>query len=239
MKTMIRALLLLAALLATPAALAESQFKLLVFAMPGKYHYEYIPIARDSLEQMAKLHSFELVWTNKPETFDGDLTQYAAVMFLNTPGEELNAGQRARFEAYMRGGGNAMIVHRAAITPPDNWPWYEKLVGRRVGVHPKLQMGVVTVTDHSFPATFALPDRWVWSDEFYVTTSPYDVRINTVLGVDESSYDPTKIWPGQVVKGMGRDTRSPGTMTMRGGACSSRRWGMRARCTATKPISTT
>lgn len=205
MKIMIRALLLLAALLATPAALAESQFKLLVFAMPGKYHYEYIPIARDSLEQMAKLHSFELVWTNKPETFDGDLTQYAAVMFLNTPGEELNTGQRARFEAYMRGGGNAMIVHRAAITPPNNWPWYEKLVGRRVGVHPKLQTGVVTVTDRGFPATFALPDRWVWSDEFYVTTNPYDVRINTVMGVDESSYDPTKIWPGQVAKGMGRD----------------------------------
>lgn len=184
MTMMIRALLALAALVLSPAALAESHFRLLVFAMPGKYHYEYIPIARDSLEQLARLHSFDLVWSNKPEAFDGDLSRYAAVMFLNTPGEELNAGQRAKFEAYMRAGGNAMVVHRAAITPPGNWPWYEKLVGRRVGVHPMLQTGVVTVTDRSFPATFALPDRWVWSDEFYVTTNPYDVRINIVMGVD-------------------------------------------------------
>ena len=163
---MMRVLLAIAALFVAPAAMAESQFKLLVFAKANTYHYEYIPIARDSLEQMARLHSFELVWTRHPESFDEDLSQYAAVMFLNSPGEELNAGQRAKFEAYMRGGGNAMIVHRAAITPPGEWPWYEKLVGRRVGVHPMVQTGVVTVEDRNFPAAFALPDRWVWSDEF-------------------------------------------------------------------------
>ena len=196
-----------AALLLAAAAdtLAEDQFKLLVLAMPGKDHDEYIPIARDSLERMAKLHAFELTYTNKPQVFEGDLTQYAAVMFLNTPGEELTAAQRAKFEAYMRGGGNAIVVHRAAITPPNDWVWYEKMVGRSVGPHPKLQTGVVTVVDKSFPATFGLPERWVWSDEFYTFTNPYNVRINPVLNVDESSYDPTLIWPGQTVKGMGKD----------------------------------
>ncbi|MGB9989187.1 ThuA domain-containing protein [Massilia sp. SM-13] len=188
-----------------PNSWAESQFKLLVLAMPGKYHYEYIPIARDSLERMAKLHSFEFTWTNKTQDFDGDLKQYAAVMFLNTPGEELSPSQRRKFEDYMRAGGNAIVVHRAAITPPDNWPWYEKLVGRRIGVHPKLQTGVVTVLDKSFPATYGLPERWIWSDEFYTMSNPYNIRINTVLGVDESTYDPRKIWPGQVSEPMGKD----------------------------------
>ena len=188
-----------------PDALADNQFKLLVLAIPNKYHYEYIPIARDSLERLAKLHAFELVWTNKTQVFEGDLRQYAAVMFLNTPGEELNPAQRARFEEYMRGGGNAIVVHRAAITPADNWPWYEKLVGRRVGVHPMLQTGVVTTVDKGFPATYGLPERWIWSDEFYVTTNPYNVKINPVLNVDESSYDPRKIWPGQVSEPMGKD----------------------------------
>jgi hypothetical protein len=192
-------------LLAAAPAIADSQYKLLVLAMPGKYHYEYIPIARDSLEQLAKLHAFDLTYTNKPQVFDGDLKQYAAVMFLNTPGEELNPAQRAKFEDYMRGGGNAIVVHRAAITPPNGWVWYEKLVGRSVGVHPMLQTGVVTVLDNGFPATYGLPQRWVWSDEFYVLTNPYNVTIHPVLGVDESSYDPEKIWPGQVSKGMGRD----------------------------------
>ena len=193
------------ALAAAADALADSQFKLLVLAMPGKYHYEYIPIARDSLEKLGKLHAFDITYTHRPEAFDGDLKQYAAVMFLNTPGEELNAGQRAKFEAYMKGGGNAIVVHRAAITPPGEWPFYEKLVGRRVGVHPMLQTGVVTVEDKGFPATYGLPERWIWSDEFYVTTNPYNVKIHPVLNVDESSYDPEKIWPGQVSKGMGKE----------------------------------
>ncbi|WBS05320.1 ThuA domain-containing protein [Pseudoduganella sp. SL102] len=205
MKSVLTTIAAACTLLAAGASHADSQFKLLVLAMPGKYHYEYIPIARDSLERLAKLHSFEFTYTNKPAVFDGDLKQYGAVMFLNTPGEELNAAQRANFEAYMRGGGNAVVVHRAAITPPNGWVWYEKLVGRSVGPHPMLQTGVVTVVDKAFPATFGLPDRWIWSDEFYVTTNPYNVKIDTVLGVDESSYDPTKIWPGQSVQGMGKD----------------------------------
>ena len=202
---MIRLAIAFLALLAPGTAWAQAQYKLLVLAIPNKYHYEYIPVARDSLEHLAKLHAFEMVWTNKTETFDGDLSQYAAVMFLNTPGEELNPAQRAKFEAYMRGGGNAIVVHRAAITPAGAWPWYERLVGRRVGVHPMLQTGIVTITDRSHPATFGVPDRWIWSDEFYTTTNPYKVNISTVLSVDENSYDPRKIWPGQVSLPMGRD----------------------------------
>ncbi|KHL25476.1 hypothetical protein PK98_01930 [Croceibacterium mercuriale] len=194
----------LALLLPLPAA-AQSQYKLLVLARPSTYHYEYIPIARDSLERLARLHAFDLVYTNKIEVFEDDLQQYAAIMFLNTAGSELTQPQRRRFEEYMRAGGNAMIVHRAAIMPVDDWPWYEKLVGRTVGVHPMLQTGVVTTVDRGFPATYGLPERWLWSDEFYVTTNPHGIAINPVLNVDETSYDPTKIWPGQVSHRMGAD----------------------------------
>ena len=198
--------MLAAAVLAAPAAwAADSQYKLLVLAIPNKYHYEYIPVARDSLEKLAKLHAFTFTYTNKPEAFDGDLKQYAAVVFLNTPGEELNPAQRANFEAYMRAGGNAVVVHRAAITPPNGWVWYEKLVGRSFKTHPMLQTGAVDVVDKNFPATFGIPPRWIWSDEWYETTNPYKVAIHPVLNVDESSYDPTRIWPGQVATGMGRE----------------------------------
>ncbi|WP_206245406.1 ThuA domain-containing protein [Novosphingobium terrae] len=205
---MTRIILMLTAIFVaiSPAhARAESQYRILVVAIPNKYHYEYIPVARDSLEHLAKLHEFSMVWTNQPSAFEGDLKQYAAVMFLNTPGEELNDKQRAAFEDYMRGGGNVIVVHRALIMPKRDWPWYEKMVGRSFVTHPMLQTGVVTVEDSSFPASFALPARWIWSDEFYVTANPYAVPIHTVLGIDESSYDPTRIWPGQVARPMGRD----------------------------------
>jgi type 1 glutamine amidotransferase len=184
---------------------ADTQFKLLVLAMPNKYHYEYIPIARDSLEQLARLHNFELAYTNRPETFEGDLKQYAAIVLLNTAGEEMNPAQRSRFEAYVRGGGNAVIVHRAMIAPQDGWVWYEKLVGRSFKIHPIVQTGVIDTVDKGFPATYGVPQRWIWSDEWYELTNPYKVTIHPVLNVDESSYDPTRIWPGQVATGMGRE----------------------------------
>lgn len=198
-------MLLCAWLLLAANSYADNQYKLLVLAMPGKYHYEYIPIARDSLEHLAKLHAFELTYTNKPEVFDGDLSQYAAIMFLNTPGEELSAPRRKKFEDYMRAGGNAMLVHRALIIPPNTWPWFEKLIGRTTGNHPMLQTGVADVVDKNFPATYGLPSRWLWSDEWYVFTNPHQITIHPVLTVDESTYDPTRIWPGQVSHGMGKD----------------------------------
>jgi hypothetical protein len=195
----------MAGLLLASGAEADTQYKVLVLAMPSKYHYEYIPIARDSLERLGKLHAFEMTYTNKPEVFDGDLAQYAAVMFLNTPPEELNEARRRRFEDYMKHGGNAMLVHRSLIIPERTWPWFEKLIGRHVGTHPMLQTGVADVVDKKFPATYGLPQRWIWSDEWYVFDNPHQISIHPVLNVDESSYDPTKIWPGQVAHGMGQD----------------------------------
>ncbi|MGV7208498.1 ThuA domain-containing protein [Oxalobacteraceae bacterium A2-2] len=198
-------ILTIAGLLLAASSHADSQYKLLVLAIPNKYHYEYIPVARDSLEQLAKLHAFEFTWTNRPESFEGDLKQYAAVVFLNTAAEELSPVQRRKFEDYIHGGGNAVLVHRALIIPPNAWPFYEKMVGRSFKIHPMLQTAVVDVVDSSFPATYGLPLRWIWSDEWYEFTNPYQVKINPVLNVDENSYDPARIWPGQVATGMGRE----------------------------------
>ena len=205
MKVIVRAFAALFCIFMTSPSLAEDQFKLLVIATPSKYHYEYIPVARESLERLARLHSFAVTWTSDPAVFDGDLRPYAAVLFLNTPAEQLSEAQRQHFEDYMRAGGNAMVVHRAAIIPPKAWPWYEKLVGRSFINHPKIQTAVLTVADKGFPAAFGLPDRWIWSDEFYVTENPFNMTIHPVLNVDEASYDPTRIWPGQVGKRMGKD----------------------------------
>lgn len=200
-----RLLAVLFCFLLPAASRAEDQFEVLVIATPSKYHYEYIPIARENIERLAQLHSFGVSWTSDPAVFDRDLSRYAAVMFLNTPAEQLSKDQRNRFEAYVRGGGNVMVVHRAAIVPADAWPWYEKLVGRSFVNHPLIQTAVLTVTDPDFPATFGIPPRWIWSDEFYVTSNPHGVKINTVLSVDERSYDPSRIWPGQVGRRMGSD----------------------------------
>jgi len=190
---------------AVPALAADTQFSVLVLAMPTKYHYEYIPVARESFERLSKLHAFELAWTATPQALEGDLSKYAAVVLLNSSGEEFNDVQRASFERYMRGGGNAVVVHRAIISAPGKWPWYERLVGRSFRIHPMVQTAVVNKRDPSHPATFGLPDHWIWSDEWYEFDNPHQVAIRPLLAVDERSYDPKKIWPGQVANGMGAD----------------------------------
>lgn len=206
MKRVLPILATLLAMAIPSGARADSQFRLLVLAIPSQYHYEFVPVARESLERMARLHAFDITWATTADALDGDLKPYAAIMLLNAATEKMNPAQREKLEAYMRGGGNAVVVHRAAITlPAGSWPWYEKLVGRTVGTHPMLQTGVVTVADPKFPATYGVPARWVWSDEFYPLIDPYDIAITPVLNVDETSYDPTKIWPGQVAKAMGED----------------------------------
>lgn len=186
-------------------AVADGQFKLLVLAAPNKYHYEYIPVARESFEKLGKLHAFDFTWTNQLGALESDLKPYSAIVLMNTSGEEFSENQRKKFEDYVKAGGNVVVVHRAIIIPAGKWPWYEKLVGRSFTIHPMVQSAVVHTVDRNFPATFGVPERWIWSDEWYEFANPHKVAIKPVLNVDESSYDPTRIWPGQVAKGMGRE----------------------------------
>ncbi|MBK9989390.1 MAG: ThuA domain-containing protein [Verrucomicrobia bacterium] len=183
---------------------AQNQFEVLVLSIPDKYHYEYIPIARKSFEEMARQHQFQLKWTNDPHVFDGELKNYAAIVFLNTTGEVLSDTQRQKFRDFVQQGGGVMLVHAATATT-QKWDWYDRLVGRFFRKHPYIQTGVIYKADPCFPATFSLPDRWVWSDEWYEYDAPLSKDLHVVLKVDEATYDPTRIWPGQHSEGMGAD----------------------------------
>ena len=198
----------LALVLLLPASqvLAQGQFRVLVVAVPNRYHHDYAVVAKPRLEQMARQHGFDLDWSWNTTPFEGDLSAYAAVMLLNTPGDELARAQRGALETYVRAGGGVVAVHRALIfNPPGDWPWFERMIGRAFRIHPMVQTATVRVEDASFPATFGLPARWLWSDEWYEFDAPLVEGLRTVLSVDESSYDPTRIWPGQVARGMGND----------------------------------
>lgn len=203
MKTLITLLLLALSLQAAPA-LADGQFRVLVVAVPNRYHHDYSVVAKPSFERMAQRHGFDLDWSWNTSPFDGELARYDAIVLLNTPGDELAQGQRGALESYVRGGGGVVAVHRALIfNPPGDWPWFETLIGRAFRIHPMGQTATVRVEDAGFPAAFGLPARWIWSDEWYEFHAPLVDGLRTVLSVDERSYDPTRIWPGQVARGMG------------------------------------
>ena len=97
-----RLLALLLLLVFAAPALAEGQFKVLVVAIPNRYHHDYAVVARPQFEQMARRHAFGMDWSWSTAPFDGDLSPYAAIVLLNTSGEELKGAQRAALEAYVR-----------------------------------------------------------------------------------------------------------------------------------------
>ena len=105
------------------------QFKVLVVAIPNQYHNDYTVIAKPQFERLARQHDFGLTWAWNTSAFNADLSQYAAIVFLNTPGEALDATQRSKLETYVQAGGGVVAVHRGLIFTAGEWPWFEQLVG--------------------------------------------------------------------------------------------------------------
>lgn len=188
--------------LVRPAVRGQTQFEVLVLAVPEKWHQDCIPVAEESFEKMALRHQFGLTWATDAAVLDGDLGKYAAIVFLNTPGEELNDARRQRFQDYIHGGGGFVGVHMGVATKRE-WPWYERLAGRSFRIHPYVQTAVLDIVDRNFPAAMGLPGRWVWTDEWYEFDEALVPDLHVVMTVDESTYDPTHIWPSQKATGMG------------------------------------
>jgi len=180
------------------------QFDILVLAVPDQYHADIIPVALESFRKLAAQHQFGMSFETDAKVLEGDLTKYDALVFLNTNPASLTEPQRENFKNYIQPGKGLVPLHWSMGYEKD-WPWYARLVGRSFVIHPIMQSAVVNVVDRDFPATMAMPERFVWSDEWYVTTPVPGVETHTLLNLDESTYDPAWIWPGQECKGMGAD----------------------------------
>ena len=62
-------------------------------------------------------------------------------------------------------------------------------MGRIFLGHPQIQSGILEVVDPEFPATLHLPDKWIWTDEWYNFSEPESNHLKVILKVDESSYN--------------------------------------------------
>ncbi len=180
----------------------QNQFEVLVVAASTKYHFEYTAVARASFAALAQEHQFGLTWRNDPASLPEDWSPFQAIVLLNTPGDLLPEAMRLKLEAFVARGGGVVAVHRAVFKAPG-WPWYEALLGRTFRIHPHIQTALMTVEDPDFPAVAHWPRKVVWTDEWYEFDEVPGVRVRDVLTVDETTYDPTKIWPGQKAAGMG------------------------------------
>jgi type 1 glutamine amidotransferase len=185
------------------SGIAQNQFEVLVYAHFDTYHKDATHSALNSFKTMALKHHFGLTWTQDTSIFTSEkLKNYAAVVFLNANGNTFNDEQREAFKQYINNGGGFVGLHAASITN-QKWLWYDQLVGRLFTGHPRIQSGVLQVVDMHFPATFHLPGNWIWTDEWYNFGEAKSDDLQTLLKVDESTYNPKGEWRGEEIKVMG------------------------------------
>lgn len=163
----------------------------LVFTKTEGWRHDSIEAGVEAIYQLGNENSFDVTWTEDSENFTTDiLSEYDAVIFLNTTLTLFDSDQREAFQNYIQNGGGFVGVHSAADTEYD-WPWYGELVGAWFDNHPgnpNVREATIDVIDSNHPSTEHLPMRWDRNDEWYNFGYMND-RVNVLLRLDTDSYE--------------------------------------------------
>lgn len=162
--------------------------RVLVFSSTAGFRHASIPAGIAAVESLGVAHHFAVEATEDAAVFTAsELSRFAAVIFLNTTGDVLNASQQAALEAFIASGRGFVGVHSATDTEYD-WAWYGGLVGAYFKSHPAIQGAALTVVDGTHPSTSALPTTFSRTDEWYDFLAAPAESVNILITVDESSY---------------------------------------------------
>ena len=179
------------------------QFDVLVYTIPDKWHDQALPTALSEFKDMAETNFFGFTWTQQGSNFNDDyLKKFAVVVFLNAIPDQLTANELASFKRFIENGGGFVGIHAAAVSAKSD-DWYKKLVGRVFIAHPDKQTAVMSVKDKNFPATMQLPDKWIWTDEWYEFGEALTPNQHVLVTVDESTYDVKRVGEKREKYGMG------------------------------------
>ncbi len=174
--------------------MAARQFSALVFADAfDQWHYPNVPVAKEAFTEMSGKHAFAMDWVDSDKAFARKTySDYDVIVFVSASPCGLEAEKRKEFQDYVRNGGAVVSVHWncTGANAPNRWDWWETLLGRAFLHHPPQQSAVINVVDPDFPACLHLPEKWLWTDEWYVFEVPFPDHLNVVLTVDESTYYP-------------------------------------------------
>lgn len=179
------------------------QFSVLLFTKTDGWHHKSINAAVTSIQELAKKHDFALEWHEQAsEINDEKLMRHDVLMFLLTTGNILGEEQQAAVERFIQSGKGFVGVHSASDTEYE-WDWYTKMVGRTFHIHPPTQTAELYMLDRNFPGLARMPDRLLWTDEWYEFGAEKIDGLNYLLAVDENTYDVGADWGRAKGNGMG------------------------------------
>ncbi|MBX7267646.1 ThuA domain-containing protein [Micromonospora sp. Llam7] len=173
---------------ATAASAADAPYDVLVFSKTAGFRHDSIAVGTQAIRDLGAANSFTVTATEDATAFTtGNLAQYETVIFLNTTGDVLDAGQQTAFESYIGSGGGFVGVHSAADTE-YGWSFYGNLVGAYFRSHPAIQQATVRVENRAHAATAHLPQTWTRTDEWYDYQASARPGARVLASLDESSY---------------------------------------------------
>ncbi len=204
MKSKSNVLLILAFFLLVSSPVQAEQFNVFLFTKTDGWHHKSINAAVTAMEKLALKHHFSIDWHEDAALInDENLAQYDAVIFMLTTGDILSDEQKRAMERFVRSGKGFVGVHSASDTE-YKWDWYTRMVGRSFHIHPIIQTAELSIINRKFPGTERMPDRFLWTDEWYEFGAERIDTLNYILSVDESTFDPKADWGAKSGVGMGK-----------------------------------
>jgi len=197
-----------------PASAAKSAVPtVLVLTQTLGYHHMSISTAMATVRGIASRDGrYRVVFlASAAQLTPAALRHAAAVMFLLTTGElPIDAADKRALVAFVRRGGGLIGFHSATDTF-HHWAVYKEMIAAEFSHHPHPSTQRVIVTDHSTPATHALPASFPIHEEFYAFKPDPRPRVRVLAELDTG--------PG------GRTVRWSGAGASGAVACTTTRWG--------------
>ena len=172
----------------TSSSTAMSQDKVLVFSKTTGFRHDSIPDGIAAIQQLGRDNQFAVDTSEDATAFtDQNLSQYRAIIFLNTTGDLFNEAQKSAFQHYIQSGGGFVGIHSASDTE-HSWAWYGQLLGSFFASHPAIQPASIQIQDVNHPSTNGLPQIWQRTDEWYNFVSNPRGSVHVLATLDESTY---------------------------------------------------
>jgi type 1 glutamine amidotransferase len=170
----------------------------LVLTQTLGYHHMSIPTAIATVRGIAaRSGRYRVVFlASAAQLTPAALRHAAAVMFLLTTGElPMDAADKRALVAFVRGGGGLIGFHSATDTF-HHWAAYKEMIGAEFSHHPHPSTQRVIVTDHSTPATHALPASFLIHEEFYVFKHDPRPHVHVLAELDTGPGGPDRplVW---------------------------------------------
>jgi len=170
------------------------ELKILALAKTNSYRHAAIPAASAMLQSISDEHGWSIFQTENAAVFNADdLAKFDLVVLNNATGRLFTPEQEAAFVEFVENGGGVVGIHAAGDSSQE-WHWYvSELIRARFTGHPMqqhIQPATLIVEDASHPATQHLEASWLRSDEWYNFAESPRGRVNVLISIDETTYDP-------------------------------------------------